>query len=294
MNGLSIIDEELMYRVLSTPSYFSKESCMRELLMQYMREKGYDGGVDEKGNVYIVKGTPSEGGYYPCVTAHMDTVQYEQISFVEAGEPIPLVTEVRDGQHYIYAKDFGLGADDKAGIVIALAIVDKLPVCKAVFFVEEEIGCQGSRNADWRWFDDVGYIIAFDAPESNCASWSCNGVCLFDQAFYETYLEELGEKFGLTNFKAHPYTDVKVLRLNTNLMCMNFGAGYYKYHTRNEYCIVEEMEHAAAMGFYLIGRLGHKEYQYHYANQNPFESDGNHDYFYRKFEKNEWKERSHG
>ena len=72
-------------------------------------------------------------------------------------------------------------------------------------------------------------------------------------------------------------------------MCMNFGAGYYKYHTRNEYCIVEEMEHAAAMGFYLIGRLGHKEYQYHYANQNPFESDGNHDYFYRKFENNGWK-----
>ena len=283
MIELKTINEELMYRILSIPTYTGKEHRMIEYLMDYAKDKGSDGGIDEKGTVYMCKGTPPEGGYYPCVTAHMDTVQYEQIPFIEAGKPIPLVTEEIKGKHRIYSEDFGLGGDDKAGIVIALAIVDKLPICKAVFFVEEECGCTGSRNADLSWFKDVGYVMAFDCPESNCASWSCSGECLFDKAFYETYLVELGEKFGLTNYFAHPYTDVMVLRIDTALMCMNFGSGYYKYHTPNEYCIAEEMDHAAAMGIYLIDRLGYKEYVFLYAPKSPYEKDENYGYFSMKF-----------
>ena len=279
MIGLQTINETLMYRVLSIPSYTEKEYCMVEFLMEYIREKGYDGGVDEKGNVYMTKGILPEGDYYPCVSAHMDTVQHEQVPFIEAGEPIPLVTDEVNGKHWIFAEDFGLGADDKAGIAIALTIVDKLPTCKAVFFVEEEAGCLGSQKAELSWFKDVGYIMAFDSPEGNCASWSCGGVCLFDKPFYETYLVELGEKFGLTKYVAHPYTDVMMLRIDTSLMCMNFGAGYYKYHTPGEYCIAEEMDNAAAMGIYLINRLGYKEYVFPYTPRSPYVSDENHKYF---------------
>ena len=279
MKELQTIDEALMYKVLSIPSYSGKEYRMIAFLLEYMREKEYKGGVDDKGNVYMAKGTPPEGGCYPCVTAHIDTVQYKQNPFIDSRVSIPLVTEEVDGKHRIYAEGFGLGGDDKAGVAIALSIVDKLPVCKAVFFVEEEVGCCGSRNMELSWFKDVGYVIAFDAPGSNCASWSCNGVCLFDKTFYETYLAELGEKFGLTNYAAHPYTDVMVLRTETALTCMNFGAGYYKYHTSDEYCIAEEMDKAASMGIYLIGRLGYREYMYQYASRSPFERDENHKYF---------------
>ena len=276
-----------MYRVLSIPTYTGREHRMIEFLIDYARDKGYDGGIDEKGNVYMCKGAPPDGGYYPCVTAHMDTVQYEQIPFIEAGKPIPLLTEDVKGKHMIYAEDFGLGGDDKAGIVIALTILDKLPVCKAVFFVEEESGCYGSRNTELTWFKDVGYVIAFDSPEGNCASWSCSGECLFDKAFYETYLVELGEKFGLTKSVAHPYTDVKILRIDAALMCMNFGAGYYKYHTPDEYCIAEEMDNAAAMGLYLIHRLGYKEYVFPYSSKSPYEKDDNFAFFSRMFWNNE-------
>ena len=287
MIGLKTIDENLMYRVLSIPTYTGKEHSMIEFLMDYARDKGYDGGIDEKGNVYMCKGAPPDGGYYPCVTAHMDTVQYEQIPFIEAGNPIPLVTEEIKGKHRVYAEDFGLGGDDKAGIVIALTILDKLPICKAVFFVEEEAGCCGSQKAELAWFKDAGYVIAFDSPEGNCASWSCSGECLFDRAFYETYLVELGEKYGLTKYVAHPYTDVMVLRIDTALMCMNFGAGYYKYHTPSEYCIAEEMDNAAAMGLYLINRLGYKEYVFPYTPKSPYEKDENYDYFSKLFMNNE-------
>ena len=65
---------------------------------------------------------------------------------------------------------FGLGGDDKASIVIALSILDIVPICEVVFFAEEEIGCRGSRNGELAWFGDVGYIMAFESPGGNCAS----------------------------------------------------------------------------------------------------------------------------
>ena len=282
MNNLRVIDEELMYNILSIPTFTGMEYRMIDFLLKYLREKGYDGGIDGKGNVYMCKGILSEGEYYPCVTAHMDTVHYEQVPLIEAGQPISLITEERDGRHVIYAEDFGFGGDDKCGIVIALAIVDKLPACKAVFFVEEETGCIGSQNAELSWFKDVGYVMAFDSPEGNCASWSCCSECLFDKNFYETYLAELGEKFGLTKYVAHPYTDAMVLRIDTALNCMNFGAGYYKYHTPSEYCVVEEMDNAAAMGLYLIDRLGYKEYVFPYTPRSRAK-DYNYEYFSNLF-----------
>lgn len=281
-----------MYKVLSTPSFTGQEYRMTEFLMAYAKEMGYAFEMDAKSNVYLRKGTLPDGEYYPCVTAHMDTVQYEQQPFIEKGQSIPLVTEEKSGIHFIFAEDFGLGGDDKCGIAIALAILQHTPICKAVFFVEEESGCAGSHEAELSWFKDVGYIMGFDSPEGNCASWSCSGTCLFDRHFYETYLAELGDKFGLTNYVQHPYTDVMLLRIETALTCMNFGAGYYNYHTPSEFCIAEEMDNATAMGLYLINRLGYKEYVYPYSSRNPGVADDDYKYFLNKFSKHNTKEAS--
>ena len=159
--NLSLIDETLLYTVLSIPTFSEREFRMQAFLLEYSRKKGISSAMDEKGNIYLSKGTLKEGCFYPCVSAHMDTIQERQIPFIEANKSIPLLTEKTDDKHYIYADGFGLGGDDKAGIVIALTIMEKLPVCKAVFFVEEEIGCVGSTRADLTWFKDVGYVMAF-------------------------------------------------------------------------------------------------------------------------------------
>jgi putative aminopeptidase FrvX len=258
--GLTTIDENLLYQVLSIPTYSGKEVRMQEFLFKYATEHGLQAHIDNKGNIYLQKGSLEKGRFFPCLVAHMDTVHSRQIPFIEANKKIPLQTEVVNGNHLIFAEDFGLGGDDKAGIVIALTIMEMLPVCKAVFFVEEEIGCGGSEVAELSWFRDVGYIIAFDAPGRNCASWSCGGELLFDKTFYEKFLRELGNKYGLTNYEAHPYTDVMMLRMNTCLACMNFSAGYYNHHTSIEYVVAEDMDQAVAMGLHLINRLGNKEY----------------------------------
>ena len=128
-----------------------------------------------------------------------------------------------------------------------------------MFFVEEELGCQGSIKADLEWFRNIGYIIAFDAPGATC-SWSCGGTRLFDKQFYKDYLLKLEEFFGSISYNSHSYTDIMNLRMNTNLACVNIGCGYYDYHTQYDYCIVEEMDRAVQIGLYLIKLLGHKEY----------------------------------
>ena len=137
--NLSLIDEDLLYKVLSIPTFSEKEYRMQDFLLEYSRQKGIPASMDSKGNIYLCKGMLGEGQFYPCVSAHMDTIQERQIPFIEADKPIPLITEETDDGHIIYAEGFGLGGDDKAGIVIALTIMENLPVCKAVFFVEEEI-----------------------------------------------------------------------------------------------------------------------------------------------------------
>ena len=281
--NLSRIDEDLLYKVLSIPTFSEKEQRMQEFLLQYSKDKGFQASMDEKGNVYLSKGELRQGEFYPCVIAHMDSVQDEQIPFIEKNLPIPLKTKVEDGKHIIYAEGFGLGGDDKAGVVIALAIMEAMPVCKAAFFVNEEIGCQGSGHSDLRWFKDVGYIIAYDAPGSNCASWACQGERLFDRKFYENYLVELDTLFGLNNFQFHPYTDVMVLRMDTVLACMNFGAGYYRYHTLNEYVVAEEMDKAVAIGIHLINRLGLREHVIPYISRYKMKEDPDYGYFLEKF-----------
>ena len=283
---MKVINEGLMYQVLSIPSFSGQERWIQKYLMEHALRREFSAGIDAKGNIYMCKGTVADGEFYPCLTAHMDTVHSRQIPFIETGKCFPLQTEEVNGKHLIFAEDFGLGGDDKAGIVIALTIMDYLPACKTVFFVEEEIGCAGSEVAELSWFKDVGYIIAFDAPGSNCASWSCSGERLFDRAFYSYYLEELGDKFGLTHYEEHPYTDVMKLRMNTSLACMNFGAGYYNHHTSVEYVVAEDMDNAAAMGLHLINRLGHKEYVIPFTPRYLNKEDDDYDYFEKKFESN--------
>ena len=137
--------------------------------------------------------------------------------------------------------------------------MDALPALKAVFFVEEEMGCLGSIEADLSWFSDVGYIFSFDSPGTSF-SWCCGGITLFDRDFYQNYLQPVEKEFGATKYCNHPYADIMYLRMNTSLACMNIGAGYYEYHTPYEFCVIEDMDNAINIGHCLIKSLGYKEY----------------------------------
>jgi len=60
--------------------------------------------------------------------------------------------------------------------------------------------------------------------------------------------------------ESHPYTDVYSLRKLFDFSCINFSCGYYQYHTRNEYVVVEDLYNSILLGQKLIESLGNNLY----------------------------------
>ena len=280
--NLSYLHEDIAIKTLSVPSVTGWEQMMRDFLITFADEHEMEHEVDSTGNVYLTKGNVRDGEYYPCVCAHMDTVQSVQRKWITENKLLDIKTEEIDGQHQYYCENFGLGADDKAGIAICLSLFMSEPKLKGVFFVIEEAGCLGSEEANLSWFRDVGYIIAYDSPGKEL-SWACGGARLFDREFYEKYLADLVDEFKIKKFCNHPYTDIMMLRRNTSLACMNVYAGYYHYHTNYESCIAEEMDEAVKLGKTMINRLGYNEYLIPYVDRMHDDHNEDDEFFFEKF-----------
>ena len=261
--------KEFIKEVLSVPSCSGKEAMLREYIERFADERGIAHHRDGKGNLYLTKGNPDGrnklrpsrckppyGGYYPCLVNHMDTVQAWQGAFVDQAQPIDILERVRGGHTELYAEGGGIGADDKLGCAIALALVDVLPVVKAVFFVEEELGMLGSRELDVDWFDDVGFCLSFDSPDRNRASRTCSGRLLYSDGFFGEILQPICARHGVTRFNAEPFTDVTQVRAKTNVMCFNVGNGGRLAHSPSEYLVVEDAQSAYALGKELLEAVG--------------------------------------
>jgi putative aminopeptidase FrvX len=133
---------------------------------------------------------------------------------------------------------------------------------KAAFFVSEETGCHGSLKASEDFFSNVGYGIQFDAPENWMITEKCFGQVLFDREteFFETCDKVLTEGMNQNDmeYMVHPYTDVYALRGKFDFSCINISIGYYNYHTKNEYVVVEDVFNGIDMGRKMIENLGNK------------------------------------
>lgn len=258
--GLKAMTKDFIMDVMSVPASSYNEYRMVTYIMLWCRARGIKYEFDTKGNIYLTKGELAEGEYYPCLTSHLDTVQTKQTSYAQAGLRLPIKEREAKGKHEIYVDGMGIGADCRAGIAISLALIEKFDTIKACFFLEEEVGMGGSKELNVRWFDDVGYVMGYDSPEQNRAAYCCSNATLFTRTFFEEHLEEICKKHGLVDFRSEPFTDVVQIRNKTDIVCMNFGNGGYNAHSSNEYCVLEDMDTACAMGKELIEHLGKSKY----------------------------------
>lgn len=262
-------DIKFLKEVLSVPSYTGKEEMMVQFIVDWLKSNNIEHYVDESYNVYAIKkdGTLNSNDYYPCVVSHTDTVHdLDSINIKE--EMLPNA----DGELKLSLKaydDFGnptgIGGDDKCGIFACLELLKEMPNLKAAFFVSEETGCHGSRKADKRFFNDVGYAIQFDAPENWMVTETCFGKRLFDKSsdFFQTCDGILNENMSdRKEYMSHPYTDVWALKGLFDFSCINFSIGYYKYHSVNEYVVVEDTFNGTDIGKKMIEQLGYKKYSY--------------------------------
>lgn len=261
------IDVHELYEVMQVPSCSSYEFRMAAYIVLWARKNGIDYEFDKKGNIYLTKGKLEEGEFYPCVTSHMDTVQHKAKPYALAGAELPLRTrrlksktsdEIR---HEIYIDGQGIGADDKLGVYISLQMVKNIDKIKAAFFVEEEIGMQGSKELKKEFFDDVAYVIGWDSPDLHRAAYKCSGTQLFTADFYKKHLRPVVTKWGFDDkcFKSEPFTDVVNIRDKTGVLCMNFGNGGYQAHSDSEYLVIEHVDHALGMGLDIVNSIGNKE-----------------------------------
>lgn len=263
------MDIKLLKEVLSIPSYTRYEQDVRNFLISWAENEGIDYRVDEFGNLFMKKG---ESDSYPCVVAHMDTVHLDQREMVGTEDRLLILEGKGPDGNILYAQQAspsgvnittGIGGDDKAGVFIVLELMKKFDTIMAAFFVEEEIGCFGSRKAIGdEWLEQAGYFIEFDAPTDDWISKRCSNILLFNDEF-EKILEPVWEMFNLSKPSiSDPYTDVQELKKNYDVNCINYFAGYMDMHTSFEYVVVEYVQKAIDLGIATINELGNKRYEF--------------------------------
>ena len=271
---------QLLKDVLSVPTKTYKEDRMIEFLVDWLTKNNYSFEVDGYYNIYVTKQTDENIEYFPCVVAHTDTVHQLDVINVHEEE---LPNE--QGELKLSLKGYnddglptGIGGDDKCGVFACLELLKELPNLKVAFFVSEETGCHGSKNADKGFFNNVGYAIQFDAPGNKMVSEYCMGVQLFERGseFFDTCDKILTETFNKDkNYESNPYTDVYMLKKLFDFSCINFAIGYYRYHTRDEYVVVEDVYNGIKTGKELIENLGYKKYEFkpnlRYGRYNLFD-----------------------
>jgi hypothetical protein len=252
--------------VLSVPTYSRDESRMIAYLTKVLDEKGYDYTVDDLGNIYVTKGV-SEA--YPLFVAHTDTVH-------RVNENLTIREYTHDdarhenkvaltGYDCETNEPSGCGGDDKCGVFLALEMLDTFENVKAAFFISEEIGCIGSKAAvkiNPDFFKNVGYAIQYDSPEGDSLSSTLMGKYLFESS--DVFTEKVGgliKEHGITKWANHPYTDIWPLLEDFDFCCLNLAAGYYKYHTKYEYVIVDDVQNGYDLGIKLVEILGENKYE---------------------------------
>ena len=244
--------------VLSVPTYSRQEDLMIEYLERVLIEKGYNYKKDSIGNIYVTKG---QAEYFPCFVAHTDTVHSinHNLKVVQLEEEGKTILTGIDSKTM---RPSGIGGDDKCGVFLCLEMLDTLDNVKVALFVSEEIGCVGSRQADPEFFSNVGYAIQYDSPKGDSMSMTLMGKELFvKESDFGNKVSGLILEHGIDDWARHPYTDIWPLMEKFNFSCLNLAAGYHRYHTDNEYVVVEEVQNGFELGLKLHQELGENFYE---------------------------------
>lgn len=233
------LNKELLHRILHIESESYNTKAMMDFLLAYAKEKGYDHFFDTPtGNFYMTKGRAKT---YPCIVAHTDTVH--KIT----GHGISLVTfgNCITGFDGTTMRQTGIGGDDKCGIYAALHCLEHLPACKAAFFVDEEVGCKGSKHCYMKFFRDCRFVLQADRRGNDDFVTDIFGQ-LSSHKFQADVLPIITQ-YGY-EFSTGAMTDVEALRDNKiNLSVANMSAGYYRPHSDFEYIDMMDLDNVCTM-----------------------------------------------
>lgn len=183
--------------------------------------------ADNFGNYYImIGGSPST-----MFTCHLDTACSTKQKVVHIDKDNFITT---DGTTI-------LGADDKAGMVVLLYMIENKIPGLYYFFIGEEVGCIGSTKLSNHWFNTefskhITKVISFDRRGIN----SVITEQLLERCCSDEFALSLCDRFNSLklgfNFCPDPtgiFTDSAEF-MDIVPECTNISVGYYNEHTSNE------------------------------------------------------------
>lgn len=234
---------ELLKELYGISAQTHKEQNMIAFVSQKLTDLGVSFTIDKAGNIYATKG---KAATFPCIAAHLDEVHQAR----EKGYEVLFVKDEFIIGFNSGKREFnGIGADDKNGIWICLKCLEKYDNLKCVFFVGEEQGCIGSRQADMRFFDDCRFVLQCDRKGNSDFINCIYGESLCSSQFLKD-----------ASLKKHGYkkengmqTDVRTLRdRGLEISCANISCGYYYPHTPHEMTNIEDLKKCRKLVEHII------------------------------------------
>lgn len=244
---------------IASPS--GKEKTMLRYLKAELKRMGVSCWQDRQGNLYAVKGRAKT---YPCVVAHVDEVHRHRTGTYGAHVVADAMVIGYDHRH---KRMTGIGADDKNGIWVCLKCLEDFKVMKCAFFVQEENGCIGSREADMTFFSDCRFVLQCDRRGNSDFVTRIHGTELCTCDFIGC---AAAPKYGYQPAEGAT-TDVYVLkRRGLPVSCANISCGYYEPHTDREYTILDDLHKCYRFVRHIV--IAHKTVSVHSpeAEQYPF------------------------
>ncbi len=252
---MSIKNIEVLRGLYEIHAPSMKEKKIRNYLKHKIVTRGATYQQDGIGNLLVTKG---KSDTYPCVVAHLDQVQMSH--------PKDFRTIIFDdtiiGRSDKHKQQYGLGADDKNGIWIALNCLERFDNIKVAFFVGEEVGCVGSSQVDLDFFKDCRFIIEPDRRGGSDLITMMSGIQVCSNEFIQDipYLE-----YGYREEQGS-FTDIlTLLERGVGISCLNLSCGYYHPHTDSEITVLSELENCQRFVFDIIENCT-KTYPYEYKN----------------------------
>ncbi|MCF6173061.1 MAG: M20/M25/M40 family metallo-hydrolase [Campylobacteraceae bacterium] len=131
---------------------------VKEYIIEYAKEVGFESTVDKAGNVICKKGEPKV-----CLQSH-----YDMVCLGDA----PKVELIRDG-NILRAKNSTLGADNGMGVAIMLYCMQKYDNLECLFTANEEVGLIGATNLELEI--TAPNILNIDSEDENEICIGCAG-----------------------------------------------------------------------------------------------------------------------
>lgn len=182
--------------------------------------------IDEHDNILASRGMVKGS---PLLIAHHDTV---------LDSPAPYLTIAGD---YIVGIDYngrqtGIGADDRAGCAAIFQLIDHLPNVSVMFCAQEEYGCVGSSQVQFKQFNNASLALQLDRRWSGISGDACyysNGVQMASKVFRKD-TRDIIKRYGY-KFETGICTDIGELKGRGLLPSgLNLSVGYDREHMQSE------------------------------------------------------------